>query len=277
MFLLQQIVLVLPVVKQRISTGIKAPTLYPRDGQIKELKLAPYQVENYMRAQRAHQNNVEFTSVFMALFLVTGLFPEVTLHVALAGAASRRGRVTLLSTFSEASGGPLGAWVVLFRLLGGVGYLFGVRQIGSFFHLGELYILYLAATQALRSPTAPSQTTPSSATSAAHLLPAASCVRPPRLLSSPAGVRPRHARAARPARRLLLGRRRDAGGRPKGLGRGQGGRRLRVRCSSPRVAAVSGTSSHLRGVNRYATALDSLKTFQASASLSGEGLSLFLA
>ena len=44
--------------------------------------------------------------------------------------------------------------MVLFRLLGGVGYLFGVRQIGSFFHLGELYILYLAATQALRSPTA---------------------------------------------------------------------------------------------------------------------------
>jgi len=134
MFLLQQIVLVLPVVKQRISTGIKAPTLYPRDGQIKELKLAPYQVENYMRAQRAHQNNVEFTSVFMALFLVTGLFPEVTLHVALAG-----------------------AWVVLFRLLGGVGYLFGVRQIGSLFHLGELYILYLAATQAyaLATPALP--------------------------------------------------------------------------------------------------------------------------
>ncbi|EOD08986.1 hypothetical protein EMIHUDRAFT_452928 [Emiliania huxleyi CCMP1516] len=121
MFLLQQIVLVLPVVKQRISTGIKAPTLYPRDGQIKELKLAPYQVENYMRAQRAHQNNVEFTSVFMALFLVTG------------------------------------AWVVLFRLLGGVGYLFGVRQIGSLFHLGELYILYLAATQAyaLATPALP--------------------------------------------------------------------------------------------------------------------------
>ena len=42
--------------------------------------------------------------------------------------------------------------MVLFRLLGGVGYLFGVRQIGSLFHLGELYILYLAATQALRSP-----------------------------------------------------------------------------------------------------------------------------
>ena len=259
MFLLQQIVLVLPVVKQRISTGIKAPTLYPRDGQIKELKLAPYQVENYMRAQRAHQNNVEFTSVFMALFLVTGLFPEVTLHVALAGAASRRGRVTLLSTFSEASGGPLGAWVVLFRLLGGVGYLFGVRQIGSLFHLGELYILYLAATQALRSPI-PDHTLKR------HLSRTS--------VSSPAGVRPRHARAARPARRLLLVRRRDAGRRPKGLGRGQGGRRLRVRCSSPRAAAVSGASSHLRGVNRYATALDSLKTFQASASLSGEGLSL---
>jgi len=70
MFLLQQIVMVIPVARQRIKTGIAPPTLYPRDSQIKALGLDERKVANYMCAQRAHQNNVEFTSVFMPLFLV---------------------------------------------------------------------------------------------------------------------------------------------------------------------------------------------------------------
>jgi len=56
-----------------------------------------------------------------------GLFPAITLKVAIAG-----------------------AWVVFFRFLGGVGYLFGVRQVGGFFHLGEFYILYLVGHQAFQ-------------------------------------------------------------------------------------------------------------------------------
>lgn len=79
---------------------------------------------------RACPPQVEFTSVFMALFLVSGLFKDITLHVAMAG-----------------------AWVTTFRLIGGLSYS-GVlpfpRGVGGFFHLGELYILYLAGSQAYR-------------------------------------------------------------------------------------------------------------------------------
>jgi uncharacterized membrane protein YecN with MAPEG domain len=125
MYIAQNIIMVLPVVRQRLKTGIKAPTLYPRDHEIKTLKLSDKQVWNYMVAQRAHQNNVEFTSVFMPLFLVTGLFPAITLKVAIAG-----------------------AWVVFWRVAGAVGYLFGVRQIGTPYALGAFYILYLACKQA---------------------------------------------------------------------------------------------------------------------------------
>eukprot|EP00962_Isochrysis_galbana_P042757 scaffold16066_cov173-Isochrysis_galbana.AAC.1 len=125
MFVAQNIVMVIPVLRQRFKTGIKAPTLYPRDHEIKMLKLSDKQVRDYMVAQRAHQNNVEFTSVFMPLFLVAGLFPAITLKVAIAG-----------------------AWVVFWRLMGAMGYLFGVRQIGAPYALGAYYILYLAVKQA---------------------------------------------------------------------------------------------------------------------------------
>ena len=119
LYLHQQLVLVIPVIKHRQSTGIKAPTLYPRDSEISELNLSEDQVDQYLRAQRAHQNNVELTSVFMPLFLIVGLFEPT----------------------QAAIGGVI---VLLFRILGGIGYLNGKRMIGAGFHLGELYILYLA-------------------------------------------------------------------------------------------------------------------------------------
>mmetsp|Transcript_30199 Transcript_30199/g.39798 ORF Transcript_30199/g.39798 Transcript_30199/m.39798 type:complete len:150 (-) Transcript_30199:144-593(-) len=117
-YLHQQIALVIPVVKARISTGIKAPTLYPRDSEIKNLQLSDLDVTKYMQAQRAHQNNVEFTSVFMAQLLVAGLY--MPKEVAIAGA------ITLVG-----------------RILTGFGYLFGKRAMGGFFHFGEWYILYV--------------------------------------------------------------------------------------------------------------------------------------
>ena len=128
MYLVQQLVFVIPVVKARVRTGIKAPTLYPRDSEIKKLGLKDDAVAQYYSAQRAHQNNVEFTSAFMAPYLVAGLFKDITLHVAYAGAA-----------------------IVFFRLLGGLAYS-GVlpfkRGIGGFFHIPELYVVYLAGRQA---------------------------------------------------------------------------------------------------------------------------------
>ena len=74
MYFMQQLILVIPVIRARSLTKIKAPTLYPRDSEISKLKLREEDVDYYLRAQRAHQNNVEFMSVFMPLFLIIGLF-----------------------------------------------------------------------------------------------------------------------------------------------------------------------------------------------------------
>ena len=120
LYLTQQILLLVPVIKERNSTGIKAPTLYPRDSEIEELKLTKEQVDSYLRAQRAHQNNVELMSVFMPIFLITGLFEPKKVAIA-------------------------GLIVLIFRILGGIGYLYNKRFLGAPFHLGEIYILYLTA------------------------------------------------------------------------------------------------------------------------------------
>ena len=118
LYLTQQLLLLIPVMRMRNKTKLKAPTLYPRDSEISKLKLEDDVVDKYMRAQRAHQNNVELMSVFMPLFLIIGLFkPKET-----------------------AMGGLI---VLIFRIIGGIGYTFKKRMYGAPFHLGELYILYL--------------------------------------------------------------------------------------------------------------------------------------
>jgi len=118
LYLTQQLLLLIPVILMRNKTKLKAPTLYPRDSEISKLKLDDEVVDKYMRAQRAHQNNVELMSVFMPLFLIIGLFkPKET-----------------------AMGGLV---VLIFRIIGGIGYTFKKRMYGAPFHLGELYILYL--------------------------------------------------------------------------------------------------------------------------------------
>jgi len=118
LYLAQQLILVIPVLMARRSTKIKAPTLYPRDSEIEKLQLSDEDVDYYLRAQRAHQNNVEVMSVFLPLFLIIGLFkPKKT---------------------------ALGGLVVLiFRIIGGLGYLYKKRELGAVFHLGELYVLFL--------------------------------------------------------------------------------------------------------------------------------------
>lgn len=118
LYLTQQLLFVIPVIKERSSTGIKAPTLYPRDSEIEKLNLSEDRVSSYLRAQRAHQNNVELMSVFMPVYLITGLFEPKKVAIA-------------------------GAIVLFFRVLGGIGYLYGKRMFGAPFHFGELYLLYL--------------------------------------------------------------------------------------------------------------------------------------
>tara|TARA_B110000483_G_C17862206_1_gene414624 strand:+ start:156 stop:602 length:447 start_codon:yes stop_codon:yes gene_type:complete len=118
LYITQQVFMVIPVMKERSSTNIKAPILYPRDSEIKNLGLTEDQVLNYYRAQRVHQNNVEVMSVFMPLFLIAGFFEPTKVAIA-------------------------GAIVWIFRLIGGIGYLYGNRMYGAPWHLGELYLLYI--------------------------------------------------------------------------------------------------------------------------------------
>ena len=91
-YIQQSILFVIPVAMQRGKTGIKPPTLYPTDSQIKDLKLTETQVTDYMCAQRVHQNNMEFLTVFMPIFLLAGLFEPR--KAAIAGALVWAGRLT---------------------------------------------------------------------------------------------------------------------------------------------------------------------------------------
>ncbi len=97
-----------------------------------------------MRAQRAHQQNVEVTSgtilllhgrsgvnaklfsrtVFLPLLIVAGLNPSTTLQVATAG-----------------------AFALGFRVIGTLGYSLNLpllRRVGGLWHVAEVYVVYLA-------------------------------------------------------------------------------------------------------------------------------------
>lgn len=122
-FYVENYVLQVSVVKQRQKTGILAPSLYPRDSEIKALKLSDEAVTRYSCTQRAHQNYLEFVPIFVPLMLIAGLHNPM--HTAYAGLVALLGRV-----------------------ITGVGYNTGdpkKRYRGGFFHLGEFYIVYLAA------------------------------------------------------------------------------------------------------------------------------------
>jgi hypothetical protein len=125
LYLTQQLLMVIPIALERKNTNIKAPTLYPRDSEIEKLKLTEHQVLKYYRAQRVHQNNVELMSVFMPIFLIAGLFEPVKVAIA-------------------------GVVVWIFRIVGGIGYLYGQRMYGAPYHLGELYLLYIVCTIAYK-------------------------------------------------------------------------------------------------------------------------------
>lgn len=125
LYLMQQLVFIIPVLRERSKTKIEAPTLYPRDSEIQKLNLSEEQVLKYYRAQRTHQNNVESMSVFMPIFLIAGLFEPKNVAIA-------------------------GTIVLIFRLIGGIGYLYGKRVYGAPWHIGELYLLYIVGKIAFK-------------------------------------------------------------------------------------------------------------------------------
>lgn len=105
----QALIFVIPVVVQRNKTGIKAPVLYPNDKLVTELKLSDHQVGEYMRAQRVHQNNVEFLCIYFPMFLLSAL--ENPTHAAAAGALVWLGRmVTALGYWKSVSAKSYGGW-----------------------------------------------------------------------------------------------------------------------------------------------------------------------
>eukprot|EP00008_Paramoeba_atlantica_P012595 CAMPEP_0201487650 /NCGR_PEP_ID=MMETSP0151_2-20130828/14584_1 /ASSEMBLY_ACC=CAM_ASM_000257 /TAXON_ID=200890 /ORGANISM="Paramoeba atlantica, Strain 621/1 / CCAP 1560/9" /LENGTH=281 /DNA_ID=CAMNT_0047872757 /DNA_START=74 /DNA_END=919 /DNA_ORIENTATION=+ len=123
LYLQQNILFSMAVFRARKNTGINPPTLYPRDSEIKELKLNTEEVESYMRTQRVHQNNVEFLSCFYPMMILAGLFNP--LHAAVAGAVVFLGRL---------------AYFLGYRVSA------SARVAGGFFHLGELYTLFLVGS-----------------------------------------------------------------------------------------------------------------------------------
>ncbi|KAJ3078436.1 hypothetical protein HDU99_000586 [Rhizoclosmatium hyalinum] len=121
-YLQQNVVFVIGVVQARMKTGIKAPSFYPRDDEIKKLKLSAAQVEDYMYAQRVHQNNMELMSFFLPVFLIAGLHNPA--NVANAGAV-----------------------VVLFRFIYGLApWKSTLRKVSGLFHVAEYYILFQAGS-----------------------------------------------------------------------------------------------------------------------------------
>ena len=105
----QAVIFVIPVILQRGKTGIKAPVLYPNDKLVSSLDLKESQVDAYMRAQRVHQNNVEFLSIFFPMYLLACL--ENPVHAAAAGALVWTGRIiTALGYWISTKSRIYGAW-----------------------------------------------------------------------------------------------------------------------------------------------------------------------
>lgn len=105
----QSVLFVIPIAMQRSQTGIKAPYLYPTDKLVKDLSLSEAQVECYMCAQRVHQQNVEFLTIFFPIFFLGTLANPI--HAAAAGALVWVGRmITAIGYWKGAGHRIYGAW-----------------------------------------------------------------------------------------------------------------------------------------------------------------------
>jgi hypothetical protein len=94
--------------------------IYPSDSLVKSLNLTDSQVNQYMCAQRVHQNNMEFLVVFFPMLLIAGLYNP--LHTAAAGVVVWLGRLIT----------ALGYWSAAEK-----------RMYGGWYHIPEFYIIYL--------------------------------------------------------------------------------------------------------------------------------------
>ena len=119
----QQVIFAIKVTLARKKVGIEAPTLYPRDSEFKAKNLTSAQVDEYMCAQRVHQNNVEFLTAFFPVMLIA-------------------------MVANPTSNAYAGAVIWLGRMVTALGYWSGAntRVFGAWFHFSELYTGYLAAT-----------------------------------------------------------------------------------------------------------------------------------
>jgi len=122
-YIQQAIIFSIPVGIQRSKTGIKPPVLYPSDKLVSSLKLSDAALNAYMCAQRVHQNGMEFLHAYLPLLLLSGLHNPT--HAAAAGALVWVGR--LISAF--------GYW-----------HKAEYRIYGAWFHIPELYTLYLVGS-----------------------------------------------------------------------------------------------------------------------------------
>ena len=119
------LIFVIPVALARRKFGIKPPTLYPRDSEIKALKLSDDEVDDYMRTQRVHQNNMEFLTAFLPILMISSImFPVQSSY---AGAVVWLGRMVV----------AIGYWKSPQK-----------RVWGAWFHFAEYYIVFLAGKTA---------------------------------------------------------------------------------------------------------------------------------
>eukprot|EP00986_Skeletonema_menzelii_P015674 scaffold12351_cov141-Skeletonema_menzelii.AAC.7 len=117
----QQLVFAIAVAVARKKSCIDAPTLYPRDSEIKKLNLSEKDVDSYMCVQRVHQNNVEFLTCFFPVMLLAMIDnPNKTFYASIV--------------------------VLMGRMVTALGYYRGAskRVAGGWFHFGEYYVVYLA-------------------------------------------------------------------------------------------------------------------------------------
>mmetsp|Transcript_21960 Transcript_21960/g.37055 ORF Transcript_21960/g.37055 Transcript_21960/m.37055 type:complete len:155 (-) Transcript_21960:168-632(-) len=122
----QSIIFAIPVGIIRSKTKIQPPVMYPTDKVISALKLKESQVDEYLRTQRVHQNNVEFLVTYFPILFLSGFQNPV--HAAIAGVVVWLGRMTV----------ALGYWQSA-----------GKRVYGAWYNFPMLYQLYMVASLGL--------------------------------------------------------------------------------------------------------------------------------
>jgi len=112
---------------EKKKTGISPPILYPRDSDVKDLKVKPQDLTAYLRVQRVHQNNVEYLVVVFPLLLIAGVYSPIQAAIA-------------------------GAVIIVGRQVFALGYYSATerRSFGAFHYFGALYLVFLCGSFAYK-------------------------------------------------------------------------------------------------------------------------------